>query len=106
MLPGPLRRSCCLSGTSLPLRISLPVLGLTGDEGTPFTGRAAHIRSKPGAAACADYAPTISGDLPMGKAMDDQADADHNPNHNTPHGRNPPSVPHMKLVESSLSAYA
>src|SRR6266545_878273 len=32
MLPGPLRRSCCLSGTSLPLRISLPVLGLTGDE--------------------------------------------------------------------------
>src|SRR6266511_4021939 len=39
MLPGPLRRSCCLSGTSLPLRISLPVLGLTGDE-VP-TGRSA-----------------------------------------------------------------
>src|SRR6266545_742308 len=37
MLPGPLRRSCCLSGTSLPLRISLPVLGLTGDEGPEGT---------------------------------------------------------------------
>ncbi len=32
MLPGPLRRSYCLSGTSLPLRVSLPILGLTGDE--------------------------------------------------------------------------
>src|SRR6266511_3711143 len=42
MLPGPLRRSCCLSGTSLPLRISLPVLGLTGDEALGYSHEGRH----------------------------------------------------------------